>query len=138
MRKVVILIAVIVSLWEVRAQQNDVKYRLQTRKEVYAEINRFRVQNGLPELKPLKRLEMKAGMYALYCSITMRDHECIHANLRVGGKFTIVCELLACFNYRPVEAWIESKPHRVELLNKRYTYMGVARSGSRYVLRMAG
>ncbi|MCS6973838.1 MAG: hypothetical protein NZM13_05075 [Cyclobacteriaceae bacterium] len=136
MRKAVISILVLVSLWEARAQQNDGDASgYDTREEVYAAINQYRVARGLSELKPLRRLEVSSAWYAFYCNVFMADNKIRHAPWSQRHRY-VAKECIAVGATDPALCWIKSSLHRLDLLARAYVYVGVSRSGNVYVLRL--
>lgn len=103
--------------------------------ELYAEINAYRADHGLPALEVSESLEQSSALYAfklhvLYGGERRHDLAWINRNKRKG-----VAELIGN-SYKPMDWWKRSYTHNSVLLAKGFTKMGLAKYEGNYVLRV--
>lgn len=130
-----ILIFKINSISYYQYQLSEMNYMTQDEKEVIDLVNEYRNQNGLENLISVKDLEiitrtkardLESNNYFSHTSpILGTPFEMLKQN---GIGYEIAGENLAgnTTSKRAVEAWINSKSHKENILNKNYKYTGVA------------
>lgn len=105
-----------------------------SREEVYQEVNAFRAEHGLPALQVSERLENSSAVYALKLHVFYSDANRHDVNWINRQRFR-VAELLGS-SFKPVDQWKNSTQHKNGLLATQYNYMGCAKVGGSYVLRL--
>jgi uncharacterized protein YkwD len=115
--------------------QEDTPLQKSSREEVYLEINQYRKENGLPELKVSKSLERSAKVYAFKLHAFYSDNLRHKKDWFIQNKRSY--ELLA-YGHDPVNGWKKSYAHNRILLSKRFTHMGLGlNNAGGYVLRIS-
>ena len=105
---------------------------------ILAESNKVRKQNNLPLLAMNKKLQKIAVEYSKYMaeknffSHTDPQNRKLSRRLSTSGvKFLLAAENLALISKgnfvatEVVEAWLDSKDHRLNLLDKKFTQTGI-------------
>ena len=105
---------------------------------ILAESNKVRKQNNLPLLAMNKKLQEIAVKYSKYMaeknffSHTDPQNRKLSRRLSTSGvKFLLAAENLALISKgnfvatEVVEAWLDSKDHRLNLLDKKFTQTGI-------------
>lgn len=102
--------------------------------EVYASVNQYRADNGLPALQVSPALERSAEVYAFKLNVFYSDplrHDAAWIN-----RQEFRCAELLGEAYKPIDQWKRSATHNAVLLAKGFTHIGVGKSGGGYVLRV--
>lgn len=131
MKKVILLsfLALLtLSVVTVKAQQVADKT---TSTEVYAEINAYRAEHGLPALQVSETLEMSASVFAFNLNLTGKER---HAKLWFAAHNRLCAEVIGGI-YDPVDRWKKSSVHNRILLSKGFSHMGTGTSGGHRVVR---
>lgn len=106
-----------------------------TERRALAEINDFRVANGVPPVRPSRSLARSAGRFATHILRVDRLHH--HSEVWTTSRFRTAGENLAAQPGnrrdagRALKRWASSPAHRHILLNPRYTWGGVGREYGR-------
>ena len=117
--------------------ENTIKGATLTEKGIVSETNKYRVENGVGELKENSKLssaalkkaeDMFENQYFDHVSPSGVGPD--QVVLSSGYSYIITGENLLLGNFKSdkdaVEAWIGSPPHRENMLTERYTDIGVA------------